>query len=754
MQNATIHPNLQAGDGVIRGDSSIGRTQMSFLKEMSKQTILASEKINFIKETTNQLELEKEESQVEKFRLTTKKFLSTNPIGVLYSNALLVISVASSLQYIYQTYLSPINSTQVTIISYFDMIEIILAVLFMFDWCLSFFIADHKISFVTSFYSMVDLLTVIPIWITKYGLTCFTFSEIHSFFDFVIYVICGLKTTRILRALRIKRKLNKIEDDIERCLGEIALIITVMILFNSAVMQYLEEEVQVLPFHTWMYYIWITIATVGYGDIAPYSPLGRAGAMIMICVAIVSIPKMTNELIEKMALQSVYQRAVFLPKSKKNEHIVICGDMGSVMLVEFFAELFHEDHENENLHVVILQPIAPSISWINHILEHPVYALSVTYLEGTALLEKDLHRAKVATSQAVLIMTNKFGENPDDEDAKTILNQASIKRHISSERLANEKAIKNDPLLCMQLHRPENKRHLNFDNPEKNMVLCLNEIKLGVIARNVLYPGISTLIVNLLTSFADDNDNDDHADNKNDDAGVENLDEDGAGHWDGEYSKGCGWEIYTPELSPVFENAKFATLSEMLYQKLGIVLFALEIEDLEKDKSHMKLLICPGDFTIPSQDRFRIEAFVIARNKKESDLAFANEDESGDDNKSGANNSSAHEYFNKPMSTLKIDLNAGHSLSKTDSQTISVLGGKKEFAWQSLMRKFESSSSKTVSIQEEKQRREEAELRENYFIRSEPCDLDIATIKNSVNDEIPHIDKPLCGAESMYLRLL
>ena len=124
------------------GDSSkVVRTKMSFLQEMSKQSIQASEKINFIKETTNQLELEKEESQVEKIRLVAKKFVTAHPIGMLYSNALLAISVASSLQYIYQTYLTSTNFTQDQIILLYDKIEIILAVVFMFDWCLSFFIA-------------------------------------------------------------------------------------------------------------------------------------------------------------------------------------------------------------------------------------------------------------------------------------------------------------------------------------------------------------------------------------------------------------------------------------------------------------------------------------------------------------------------------------------------------------------------------------------------------------------------------------
>ena len=69
-------------------------------------------------------------------------------------------------------------------------------------------------------------------------------------------------------------------------------------------MQYLEKTSYGLQFHKWMYFVWVTISRVGYGDISPATTMGRFFAMIFIAIAIISVPKMTNELIEKMALQS------------------------------------------------------------------------------------------------------------------------------------------------------------------------------------------------------------------------------------------------------------------------------------------------------------------------------------------------------------------------------------------------------------------------------------------------------------------
>jgi hypothetical protein len=78
--------------------------------------------------------------------------------------------------------------------------------------------------------------------------------------------------------------------------------------------------------------------------------------MAMIGFAIIYIPKMTNELLELMKLQSIYARLSYSPKGKHSQHIVICGDIKSLSIKEFFDELFHEDHENIDLNAVILQP--------------------------------------------------------------------------------------------------------------------------------------------------------------------------------------------------------------------------------------------------------------------------------------------------------------------------------------------------------------------------------------------------------------
>jgi hypothetical protein len=164
--------------------------------------------------------------------------------------------------------------------------------------------------------------------------------------------------------------------------------------------------------------------------------------------------------------------------------VLVCGDVTSSSLEEFFQELFHEDHDITNLYAVVLQPCAPTYE-MQLILRDPVLCNTVTYLEGNALNEKDLKRAKASRAKAIFIMTNKFSADPDEEDAKTILQQFSIQRFL---RLHSEDNT--ESLFCLQLIRPENKRHLvtSVDTASTDLVICLNEFKMGVIAKAVIFP--------------------------------------------------------------------------------------------------------------------------------------------------------------------------------------------------------------------------------------------------------------------------
>ena len=79
-----------------------------------------------------------------------------------------------------------------------------------------------------------------------------------------------------------------------------------------------------------------------------------------------------------------------------------------------------------------------------------------------------------------------------------------------------------------------------------------------------------------------------------------------------EYESGCGYEIYTTEISDLFTGAKFITLSNVLYWRMGIILFGLQLTEIHINSQNeeiidRRVLLNPGEFVIPSRDKFYVE---------------------------------------------------------------------------------------------------------------------------------------------------
>ena len=86
---------------------------------------------------------------------------------------------------------------------------------------------------------MIDLMTVVPIYV-MFGDTCPSLKSTNTTEEIIQFILCGLQNTRILRALRLRRRFSMIEDEVNQFLANMILNIVVMILFSKWQLMYLD----------------------------------------------------------------------------------------------------------------------------------------------------------------------------------------------------------------------------------------------------------------------------------------------------------------------------------------------------------------------------------------------------------------------------------------------------------------------------------------------------------------------------------
>ena len=94
-----------------------------------------------------------------------------------------------------------------------------------------------------------------------------------------------------------------------------------------------------LAFHDMLYYVIVTISTVGYGDICPRGVVSRYLAIALIAIALGKIPAQLNTLAVLLGSRSVYARARYVQREEGVRHVTILGEIHSTAILDFFAEV-------------------------------------------------------------------------------------------------------------------------------------------------------------------------------------------------------------------------------------------------------------------------------------------------------------------------------------------------------------------------------------------------------------------------------
>ena len=164
--------------------------------------------------------------------------------------------------------------------------QVITVTIFSIEYILRIYVADSKMRYIFSFYGLIDLLAVLPFYLTiAVDLRALRIVRLFRLFRI-------LKIVRYIKAIRrYKAAFLDIKEELV-----LFFTATCFMIFISAVgIYYFENSVQPEAFKSIFHSLWwgiATLTTVGYGDIYPVTVGGKIFTFIilMIGLSVVAVP--------------------------------------------------------------------------------------------------------------------------------------------------------------------------------------------------------------------------------------------------------------------------------------------------------------------------------------------------------------------------------------------------------------------------------------------------------------------------------
>lgn len=211
-------------------------------------------------------------------------FQHDTPAGRLFDIVLLILIVLSVLCVVVES----VPSLGAAYGGYFDIAEWIFTGLFTAEYVGRLVSARNARRYALSFFGIVDLLAIAPIYLSM------LFAVEHSF-----SVVRALRLLRVFRILKLSEYVGEavalraaLQASARKITVFLLAVLTIVIIVGAMMYQVEGEANGFTSIPVAMYWAIVTVTTVGYGDISPHTVPGRilASLLMIIGYGIIAVP--------------------------------------------------------------------------------------------------------------------------------------------------------------------------------------------------------------------------------------------------------------------------------------------------------------------------------------------------------------------------------------------------------------------------------------------------------------------------------
>ncbi|NRT12798.1 ion transporter [Flavobacterium sp. 14A] len=212
-------------------------------------------------------------------------------------------------------------------------LEWIITIFFTIEYILRIVSIDKPWKYIFSFYGIIDLLAIMPMYLSIFFLGTSIFSVVRS--------LRLLRLFKILNHPQFTSQSVQLKQAINASRGKIVvfiyfvLIITIIIGSLMYIVEGKESGFTSIPAS--IYWTIVTLTTVGYGDISPVTPLGQfiASFVMILGYGIIAVP--TGIVTAEIAKNSQKQNDHFKPQACEG-----CGDEAHTTTANYCSNCGHK----------------------------------------------------------------------------------------------------------------------------------------------------------------------------------------------------------------------------------------------------------------------------------------------------------------------------------------------------------------------------------------------------------------------------